>query len=146
MPPMGLRERASRPTVVMAPPETRAAQVGGPRGTARPRTRRSRQRWLQFGSGTITGSVVASLAGDFGLLPVFCHRRPPVEARRFWPASFGSVGQSLLVNLMPLPLARLPSGRSSLSAISRSSAGSKVLAFGKTSVNSAQVAEKAEDA
>ena len=72
----------------------------------------------------MTGSVVASFAGNTWLLPVFCHCQTPIEARRFWPASFGSVGQSLLVNLMPLPLARLPSGRSSLSAISRSSAGS----------------------
>ena len=94
----------------------------------------------------MTGSVVASFAGNTWLLPVFCHCQTPIEARRFWPASFGSVGQSLLVNLMPLPLARLPSGRSSLSAISRSSAGSKVLAYGTTTVNSAQVAEKAEDA
>ena len=50
-------------------------------------------------------AVVASLAGNIWLLPVFCHCHTPIEARRFWPASFGSVGQSLLVNLMPLPLA-----------------------------------------
>src|SRR5262249_46400943 len=113
---------------------------------ARQRGRASRQRWLQFGSGTMTGSVVASFFGNTWLLPVFCHCHTPIDARRFWPASFGSTGQSLLVNLMPLPFARLPSGRSSLSAMSRSSAGSYVLALGKTSVNSAQVAEKAEDA
>ena len=64
MPPMSRPEKTSWPTVVMVPLETRAAYVGMPRGTTRLRARVSRQRWLQFGSGTMTGSVVASLGGN----------------------------------------------------------------------------------
>src|SRR5262249_10098181 len=91
-------------------------------------------------------SWVPRLMGTAWLVPDFCHCQTPIEAWRLCPASFGSGGQSLLVNLMPLPLARAPGGRSSLSAISRNASGSRVLALGKTSVNRAQVAEKLEDA
>src|SRR5689334_8741365 len=105
-----------------------------------------RQRLLHSGSGIMIGSCVARFFGNTWLLPDFCHCQTPMEARKFCPASFGLGGQSLFVNLMPLPLASAPFGRSSFSAISRNSAASSDFAFGKTSVNSAQVAEKLDDA
>src|SRR5262249_13433303 len=144
--PMSRPEKISWPTVVIVHNGgSHASHEAGAREW-RPRTAVSPHRWLHGGSGTIIISWVARLMGNTWLFPDFCHCQTPIEARRFCPASFGSGGQSLLVNLMPLPLARAPGGRSSLSAISRNSSGSRVLALGKTSVNRAQVAEKLDDA
>src|SRR5262249_23048869 len=100
------------------------------------------QRSFHDGNGTMAGAWVASLAGKTCSLPSGVHCQTPIEARRFCPASLGSSGQSKLVNLIPLPFTRETSGRSSLSAIFRSSSGSNVLAFGNTSVKRAQIAEK----
>src|ERR1700745_4137211 len=53
----------------------------------------------------------------------------------FWPASFGSFGKSKLENFRPLPLIKLPGGRSIDRAAARTSSGAIDLAFGSTSVN-----------
>src|SRR5215468_2554538 len=53
----------------------------------------------------------------------------------FWPASFGSFGISKLENFRPLPLIKLPGGRSIDKAAARTSSGAIDLAFGSTSLN-----------
>ena len=66
-----------------------------------------------------------------------------MQARRFCPASFGSPGaQSLFVNLIPLPFANAPFGEIELQRDVAQLGVSSVFAFGRTSVNNAQVAEK----
>src|SRR6188768_3958646 len=99
MPPMNMPERISWPRVFM--PD--AGYRGGSAGMESPADPYD-QRPLHAGSGTMIDEWVARFDGKTCSLPPGVHCHTPIDARKFWPASFGSSGQSKLVNLMPLPL------------------------------------------
>src|SRR5215472_3178694 len=80
-------------------------------------------------------SLVARFFGYTWRAAIFCHCQTPIDERMFWPASFGSFGKSKLENFRPLPLIKLPGGRSIDRAAARTSSGAIDLAFGSTSLN-----------